>query len=186
MTHDDWKTGMQNEADSVQDTRWSHDTRQSLRHRQLARTVLTALLATTGTVTATAALTLGTQWGVMTREAARNGVDSLTFLKWNLLGNPQPVTTITDSQDPQLPIIGLILTVFMLAAVATRLRVPYWITLLCATLGTLTIATLSNLINRDFAGFPAYPLSVALGVAGLGIVLGLPFRRQQHHHRSLA
>ena len=45
---------------------------------------------------------------------------------------------------------------------------------------------LINLINRDFAGFPAYPLSVALGVAGLGIVLGLPFRRQQHHHRSLA
>jgi small-conductance mechanosensitive channel len=172
MTHDDWKIGMQNEADSV-DTDWSRDTRRHLRRRQLARTALTALLATT------AALTLGTQWSVMTREAARNGVDSLTFLKWNLLGNSQPVTTITSSQDPQLPILGLILTVFMLAAVATRLRVPRWITLLCAALGTITISSLGNLILSDFAGFPAYPLSVALGVAALGIVLGLPLRHPQ-------
>ncbi|GGK88949.1 hypothetical protein [Deinococcus radiotolerans] len=186
MTHDDWQTGMQNEANSVDDPAWASDARLSLRHQQLARTALTALLATAGTVTTTAALTLTTQWSVMTREAARNGVDSLTFLKWNLLGNPQPVTTITSSHDPQLPLIGLILTVFMLAAVATHLRVPHWITLLCAALGTLTTATLSNLINADFAGFPAYPMSVALGVAALGIVLGLPFRRQQHHARSLA
>lgn len=179
MTQDDWNTGMQNEADSVQDAEWSCDTRRHLRHRQLARTALTALLATTGTVAATAALTLGTQWSVMTREAARNGVDSLTFLKWNLLGNSQPVTTITSSQDPQLPILGLVLTVFMLAAVATRLRVPHWITLLCAALGTITISSLGNLILSDFAGFPAYPLSVALGVAALGIVLGLPLRHPQ-------
>ncbi|NTY02281.1 hypothetical protein [Deinococcus sp. JMULE3] len=186
MTHEEWNTGIQHEADSVTDPQWTHDIRTYLRHRQLARTVLTALLATTGTVTATAALTLGTQWSVMTREAARNGVDSLTFLKWNLLGNPQPVTTITSSQDPQLPIVGLILTVFMLAAVATRLRVPHWITLLCAALGTLTIASVSHLINHDFAGFPAYPLSVALGVAALGIVFGLPFRHPPHQPRSLA
>ena len=185
MTHDDWKTGMQNEADSVQDTSWSRDTRQSLHHRHLARTTLTALLATTGTVAATSALTLGTQWSVMTREAARNGVDSLTFLKWNFLGNPQPVTTITSSHDPQLPILGLLLTVFMLAAVATRLRVPHWITLLCAALGTITISSLGNLILSNFAGFPAYPLSVALGVTALGIVLGLPFRHPKAP-RSLA
>ncbi len=186
MTHDDWQIGMQNEADSVQDTDWSRDTHQSLRHRQLAHTALTTLLAATGTVTATAALTLTTQWSVMTREAARNGVDSLTFLKWNLLGNPQPVTTITSSHDPHLPLLGLILTVFMLAAVATRLRVPRWITLLCAALGTITISSVGNLILNDFAGFPAYPLSVALGVAALGIVLGLPFRHPPHQPRSLA
>lgn len=185
MTHEEWNTGIQNEADSVTDPQWTHDIHAYLRHQQLARTVLTALLATTGTVTATAALTLTTQWSVMTREAARNGVDSLTFLKWNLLGNPQPVTTITSSHDPQLPILGLILTVFMLAAVATRLRVPRWITLLCAALGTITISSLGNLILSDFAGFPAYPLSIALGVAALGIVLGLPFRHPPHQPRSL-
>ncbi|MFT2719511.1 hypothetical protein ACMT4L_05850 [Deinococcus sp. A31D244] len=185
MTHEEWNTGIQNEADSVTDPQWTHDIHAYLRHQTLARTVLTALLATTGTVTATAALTLTTQWSVMTREAARNGVDSLTFLKWNLLGNPQPVTTITSSHDPQLPILGLLLTVFMLAAVATRLRVPHWIILLCAALGTITISSLGNLILSNFAGFPAYPLSVALGVTALGIVLGLPFRHPKAP-RSLA
>lgn len=33
MTHDDWQTGMQNEADSVQDTDWSRETRRHLRRR---------------------------------------------------------------------------------------------------------------------------------------------------------
>ena len=44
MTHDDWQTGIQNEADSVQDTDWSRDTRRHLRRRAW----LTATLITLG------------------------------------------------------------------------------------------------------------------------------------------
>lgn len=33
MTPEEWRTGMQNEADSVQDAEWSHDTRCHLRRR---------------------------------------------------------------------------------------------------------------------------------------------------------
>lgn len=52
MTPEEWRTGMQNEADSVQDAEWGHDTRRHLRRRAwltataitLGFTVITLLL----------------------------------------------------------------------------------------------------------------------------------------------
>ncbi|PTA69592.1 hypothetical protein [Deinococcus arcticus] len=176
MSPDDWKAGIQNEARSAQDPAWARDTQRHLRHAALLRQALVGGLGLSLGVATSAAVTLGTQWPVMVREAARNGVDTLTFLKWNVLGNPQPVQTITSSSDPQLPVVGLLLALFLVAAVAARLRVPHWATLLGALASVLTISSLGNLVLPDFQGFPLYPVTVALGVAALGIVLGLPFQ----------
>ncbi|WP_221088610.1 hypothetical protein [Deinococcus aquaedulcis] len=176
MSPDEWKAGIENEAHTAQDAAWARDTRLHLRRAALGRQALQGGVGLSLGVATSAAVTLGTQWPVMVREAARNGVDTLTFVKWNVLGNPQPVHTIRDSSDPQLPVMGLLLALFLVAAVASRLRVPHWAILLAALASVLTIATLGNLVLRDFMGFPAYPLAVALGVAALGIVLGLPFQ----------
>ncbi|UBV43916.1 hypothetical protein LAJ19_06805 [Deinococcus taeanensis] len=179
MTPDEWTAGIHNEADSVNDLTWAQDTRAHLHRQRRARTALSTLLVAGGSLGASAAVTLGTLWDVLSREAERNDVSTFTFLTWNALGNPQPVTTIINSADPQLPTTALLLALFMLAAVATRLHVPRWLTLLSAALGTLTISTLAQLVLPNFAGFPAFPLTAALGVATLGILLGLPFRHSR-------
>ncbi|MBZ9711704.1 hypothetical protein [Deinococcus multiflagellatus] len=175
MSPDEWKAGIENEAHTAPDAAWARETRAHLRRAALGRQALQGGVGLSLGVATSAAVTLGTQWPVMVREAARNGVDTLTFLKWNILGNPQSVQTITSSGDSQLPVAGLLLALLVLANVAARLRVPHWVILLGTGAAVLTTTTLGNLVLPDFMGFPAYPLAVALGVAALGIVLGLPF-----------
>lgn len=181
MTPDEWRKGLENEAASVEDGAWARETQRYLR-RPPQHLGLLAVAALVLSVAVSGAATLGTQLPVLAREAARNGTDLSTFLIWNGLGNPQPIETVSYGHDPAFPSLPLLMALLIGAAFAARARLPHWLILLCAAAGTLTVATLTNLVLPDFAGFPLVPLMIALGVAALGILLGLPLQ----HRRTLA
>lgn len=178
MTPDEWREGLENEAASVEDGEWARETQRYLR-RPPQHLGLLAVAALVLSVAVSGVATLGTQLPVLAREAARNGTDLSTFLIWNVLGNPQPIQTMTYGSDPALPSALLLMAMFIGAAFAARARLPHWLILLCAAAGTLTVATLTNLVLHDFAGFPLVPLGIALGVAALGTVLGTPFQQKR-------
>lgn len=180
MTPEDWQKGMENEAASVEDTAWAQATRHHL-NRPAPHPGMLAVAALGLSIGISGAVTLGTQLPMLTREAARNGTDLGTFLTWNALGNPQPIQTMTYGSDPAFPSTPLLVALFIGAAFASRARLPHWLTLLCAAVGTLTVATLTNLVLHDFGGFPVVPLVIALGIAALGTVLGTPFQQRRAH-----
>ena len=171
MTPEEWNQGIQNEAQAVIDEQWTAEALTHLRQQYRRRAALLGTGAVTvGTVLGGSALLL-TQLPVLTREAARNGVDLLTFLRWNALGHPQPVHIAMSSSDPVFPITALLLVLVALAAMATRGGLPHWPVLLAAGSATLIVAALGHLILPAFAGFPALPLVISLGTAALGALL---------------
>lgn len=175
MTPDDWQKGMENEAASVEDGVWARETQ-----RYLRRTPYLLVVAALGlSISVSGAATLATQLPVLAREAARNGVDLGTFLVWNAVGNPQPIQTMTYGSDPAFPSAPLLVVLFIGAAFASRAKLPQWLMLVCAATGTLTVATLAQLVLPDFGGFPALPLMVAGGIAALGIMMGVPFQQKR-------
>lgn len=171
MTPEEWKQGIQNEAQALDDEQWSAETLTHLRRQKMHSAVLQGAGAVTVGMTVGVSVLLLTQLPILGREAARNGVDLLTFLRWNALGHPQPVHTVISSSDPVFPVTALLILLFVLSGAATRAGLPHGPVLLAAGTATLGVAALSNLILPVFTGVPALPLLVTLGTAALGVVL---------------
>lgn len=174
MTPDEWKQGMANEAESAGDVKWARELHQHAQRRSGGFLFMVLVAASA----MSAALTLGSQWSVLTREAARNNATPLDLLWWGIAGNSQPLTIVGRGADPDLPVGTLLIFLFVLSALARRLRLPASLVLAAAALGVLIMSGLTSLLASGTAGFPGSTLLTAFGCAALGLVVGQAVQRR--------
>jgi len=176
---------MRNEAASVEDAGWAREARTLARVLSTGQQFRLLLVGTALSISVAAMITLTSQWPVLLREAARNGVEVGDFLKWSVLGRPAALIIHSRGGDPAMPYVPLLLLTFMGAALASRLRWSHWVVLLAATFGVLSVASLTSLLGGGlllgggFLGFPGMALLLTLGTAALGLLLGQTFRQRR-------